>query len=170
MPGMQFTYELTERDFIEAYAAHRKHRLVWKLVKIFLVIFFAFTAVILFGFLVKATWEHTRALMPLFVLAAGWIVLIAFFPRLSMLRQFRRQPGAHGPKTTTLDDMGAHWKGTGGSSEVLWGNYIRFVEGKNHFLFYISPVFFNILPKRAIAAEQLDDVRALLSRHVQIAK
>jgi hypothetical protein len=57
-------------------------------------------------------------------------------------RQFLRQPGAHGPRTVSLDHAGAHWRWNGGSSDVEWKNYIRMVEGRNQFLtLYVASVF-----------------------------
>ncbi len=167
---MQITYELTERDFLDGYAAHRKSRMAWGLFKIFIGIVLLFTVVILFGFLMKPSWEQARALMPLFVVVPMWIALVALYPRWSVRRQFRQQPGAHGPRTATLDDTGAHWRWNGGASDVEWKNYIRSVEGKNHFLFYISPAFFNILPKRALSADQLVELRSLLNQNIGIRK
>jgi len=57
-----------------------------------------------------------------------------------MRRQFLQQPGAHGPKTLTLNASGARWKWNGASSDIEWKNYIR----------YTSPACFDILPKRGI--------------------
>ena len=74
------------------------------------------------------------------------------------------------PEDLTLDASGAHWRWNGGSSDVDWKNYIRWAEGRNQILFYTSPACFNILPKRAIAAEQLNEIRSLLNQNIQVAK
>ncbi|HEV2698577.1 MAG TPA: YcxB family protein [Terriglobales bacterium] len=87
-----------------------------------------------------------------------------------MKRTFRKQPGAHGPKRVTLDADGVHLRGDGGSSDVAWKNYIRWVEGKNQILLCFSPASFHILPKRALVPEQLVELRELLRQHIQSAK
>lgn len=95
-----------------------------------------------------------------------WFLVLWWLPRWSMSRQFFKQPGAHGPRTLLLDELGAHWRWNGGSSDIEWKNYIRSVEGKSQFLFYTSPACFNILPKRALEAEQLVELRTLLKQHI----
>jgi len=67
-----------------------------------------------------------------------------------------------------LDSSGAHRRWNGGSADVEWRNYIRSVEGKNQILFYTSPACFNILPKRALAVEQLSELRELLKQNIQV--
>ena len=84
----------------------------------------------------------------------------------SARRQFLRQPGARGPRTVLFDDIGAHWRWNGGSSDVEWKNYVRSVEGKNHILLYTSPACFNIVPKRALGKEDLVSVLALLKQRI----
>ncbi len=111
-----------------------------------------------------------KGLLPFFVLVVIWIGVLWVLPWWMMRRQFSGQPGAHGPRTLTLDATGAHWRWDGGSSDVEWKNYIRSVEGKNQILFYTSPACFNIVPKRAIAAGQLGELRSLLSQNIQTRK
>jgi len=69
-----------------------------------------------------------------------------------------------------FDGTGAHWRWNGGTGDVEWRNYIRWVEGKNQFLFYTSPGCFNILPKRALNSDQLAELRDTLKQNVSVAK
>ncbi|MGA9040981.1 MAG: YcxB family protein [Terriglobales bacterium] len=168
---MQIAYELTQKDFIEAYSAHRNRSPLSKWSRrIFICIAGLSTAVIALGFLVKPSVQAAKALLPFFGLFAAWILILWVLPRWTMRRQFLRQPGAHGPRTVLFDASGAHWRFDGGSSDIEWRNYIRSVEGKNQILFYTSPACFNILPKRAIAAEQLSEIRLLLKQSIQTRK
>lgn len=168
---MEISYELTQRDFSEAYTVHR-NRMNWKkwVRRVFISIAGLFTAVVLFGFLLNPSWEQGKALMPLFVLVPMWIAVLWLLPWWLMRRQFVQQPGAHGPRTLTLNDGGASWKWSGGSSAIEWKNYIRFTEGRNHVLFYTSPACFNILPKRALNPDQLGELRALLEQNIRTEK
>lgn len=169
--AMQISYELTQRDFTEAYTVHRNRKIWSKWTRrVFIWIAGLSTAVVLFGFLVKPSWEQAKALMPLFVLVPMWIAVLWLLPWWLMRRQFLQQPGAHGAKTLTLSETGAIWKWNGGSSDVEWKNYIRYTEGKNQILFYTSPACFNIVPKRAIAPEQLSELRDQLKKYIQVAK
>ena len=168
---MQVSYELTQRDFTEAYTVHR-NRKSWRkwARRTFVSIAGLFTAMVLFGFALKPSWGQAKALMPLFVLVPMWVAVLWLLPWWLMRRQFLQQPGAHGPRTLTLNASGASWKWNGGSSDIEWKNYIRYIEGKNQILFYTSPACFNILPKRGIAPEQLSELCGLLKQYIQIAK
>jgi hypothetical protein len=114
---------------------------------------------------------NTRTLMPLFILATLWLLILGGLPlSISARKQFLKQPGAHGPRTVVFDAAGTHWRWNGGSGDVDWRNYIRYVEGNNQILFYTSPACFNIVPKRALTKEQLDEVRGMLKEHIPQSK
>ena len=164
---MQISYELTQKDFTEAYTVHRNRKTWRKWARLILISIVAlFTAVILLGSLVKPSVQQAKPLVPFLVLLAMWVGVLWVLPWWTMRRQFLQQPGARGPRTLTLDDTGAHWRWNGGSSDVEWKNYIQSVEGKNQILFYTSPACFNIVPKRAIVPEQLAELRALLQQSI----
>jgi hypothetical protein len=168
---MQIAYELTQKDFTEAYTAHRNRSALSKWSRrLFLWIAGLSTAVVVFGFLVKPSVQAAKALLPFLGLVVAWIAILWILPRWAMRRQFLKQPGAHGQRTVLLDASGVHWRWNGGSSDIEWRNYIRSVEGKNQILFYTSPACFNILPKRVIAAEQLSELRSLLVQNIQARK
>lgn len=164
---MQVTYELTQKDFFDSFVAHRNRSALRKwtgrvLVSIVLVVFGA-------GLLALAMRPNAQALsnfVPLFALAAVWIVLLWAYPCWAARKQFSNQPSAHGQKTMPIDSVGVHWRWNGGSADVEWKNYIRILEGKNQFLLYSSLTCFNILPKRAFTAEQLSEFRALLAQNL----
>jgi hypothetical protein len=166
---MEISYELTQKDFTESFAAHRnrrssvkwiRHIVAWLLILI--------SCFLLFGAIRTG---NARTLMPFFGLVALWLVVLGGLPLwLSARKQFLKQPGAHGTRTVVFDAAGTHWRWNGGSADVEWKNYVRSLEGKNQILFYTSPACFNILPKRAIAAEQLSELRSLLSQNIRTDK
>jgi YcxB-like protein len=168
-PVMQITYELTQKDFTEAYTAHRSGKAFsrWSR-RIFISIMVLMALVVLLESVTRPGLETARSLLPLLVLIAMWIGVLWILPWWTMRRQFLQQPGAHGPRALALDDAGAHWKWSGGSSDVEWKNYIRSVEGKNQILFYTSPACFNILPKRSMSPQQLDEIRELLKQNIGV--
>jgi hypothetical protein len=164
---MQIDYELTQKDFTESYSVHRNRRVLTKWARrLFIWIIVLVAVVILFGFLLKPTVEMGKGLLPFFGLVIMWLGILWVLPWWLMRRQFLRQPGAHGPRTVIFDDSGTHWRWNGGSSDVEWRNYIRSVEGNNQILFYTSPACFNILPKRPLAASQLNELRELLKQRI----
>jgi hypothetical protein len=65
-----------------------------------------------------------------------------------------------------LDKAGVHWRWEGGSADVEWKTFIRFLECKNLFLLYYSPVVFVMVPKRALLPEQRPEFLTLLLQNV----
>ena len=163
--AMEIAYELTQKDFTEAFAAHRNRRAVIKWIRtiVFWVVVLG-AAFLLFGAIRSG---NTRTLLPFFAVVTLWLLIITGVPwSLSARRQFLKQPGARGPRTVVFDEIGAHWRWNGGSSDIEWKNYIRSLEGENQFLLYTSPACFNIIPKRAMEETKLSEVRSLLKQNI----
>jgi hypothetical protein len=165
--GMEITYELAQKDFYESFITHRNSS-VFRKWFLRLIVFFVL-ALLAFGMLGAVMRPYAQAwsnLIPLSIFAALWVVLLWASPWLSARKQFSKQPGAQGPRTLSVDSAGVHWRWSGGSSDVEWKNYIRYLEGKSVFLIYTSPVCFNMVPKRALTPDQMAEFRALLAQNI----
>jgi hypothetical protein len=164
---MQVTYELTQKDFLDSFIAHRNRSALrkWSL-RLVVGIVFVFAAVGLLALVVRPNPQSLLNFGPALALAAGWTILFWATPRLAARKQFTKQPGAQGQKTLLLDPLGLHWRWNGGSADVEWKHFIRILEGQSQFLLYLSPACFNIVPKRAFTAEQLSEFRALLAQNL----
>jgi hypothetical protein len=88
-----------------------------------------------------------------------WVGLLWGLPRWNASRQFLKQPGAQGERSVLLDGSGVHWHWNGGSSDIAWKNYVRWLEGKKQFLLYTSPACFNIIPKRGLTPDEIIELR-----------
>jgi hypothetical protein len=165
---MQIEYELTYKDFKEAFSVHRERTPAKRwILRILMILVIGFWVFLFWGSLLA---HNTRSLMPFFLLAIIWIAFITSFRWWSIRRQFLKQPRAHGPKTLLLDSSGAQWRWDGGSMNCSWKDYIRWVEGRSQILFYTSPVGFNILPKRGLTPDQLNELRTMLAQNIQAEK
>ncbi|HTV64514.1 MAG TPA: YcxB family protein [Bryocella sp.] len=164
---MQITYELTQKDFFDSLIAHRNRSAVtrWSL-RIILTVVFAFAALGIFLLVIRPSSHVLSNAAPLIGLAVFWGVLLWACPWWAARNQFRKQPSAQGPRTLELDTTGVHWRWDGGTADIEWKNITRFLETKNEFLLYTSPAAFNMVPKRALTPEQVSELRALLSEHV----
>ncbi len=164
---MEVTYELTQRDFFDSLIAHRNRsdfaRWAFRLI-VSVVCLLVGVGLLQFASHPKA--ETLSTFGPLFALAIMWVALLWVSPWLSARKQFSRQPGAQGPRTMVLDAAGVHWRWNGGSADVEWKNFIRFLESKSEFLLYSSPACFNILPKRALSPDQLSELRGLFAQNI----
>ena len=162
IPAMQLTYDLEQKDFYYSFVAHRERTAVLKWSYRLLCGFIFLLPSI--GLLTLATDPHTKfvTIVPLFVLAVFWAILIWGAPWWSAHSQYLQQPAAQGSRTMTLDGSGIHWQWKGGQADVEWTNFIRFLESKTAFLLYTSPACFNVVPKRAFAAGETESFRDLL--------
>ena len=164
---MQIDYELTQQDFIDSFATHRDRNAFTKwLTRIFICLVFGLATLLGVGLLVQHNAETAKALIPFFLLVFFWIGMPRFIRWRSARNQFLKQPGAQGPRSVSLDAAGAHWRWNGGSSDMTWQNYVRALEGRDHFLLYTSPACFNIVPKRALTPENLFELRGLLKQNI----
>src|SRR3954471_539956 len=109
MPEMQITYELSERDFVQAYRAHRNRTAFSKWTRRIFVGFLITTIAVGFGtFLLSPNVEARKNLIPLCLAGVVWFCIFWALPRWTMRRQFRKQPAAHGSRTLLLDENGMH--------------------------------------------------------------
>lgn len=106
---------------------------------------------------------------------AGWIWLvlsavlgIAVYevPRNQVRRSLRSNPSAEGEVTYVLDDKGTVATFATGESRLDWRAYIKYKETGTMFLLFFSPSRYASIPKRAMSAEQIEELRGLLKARV----
>ena len=92
---MEFTYELTQQDFLDAFLAHRRRSVRWKwIIRPFVFLFFPLRVCVRFY---VATYRNSQTLStwaPLLMLSVLWIAALWGTPWWSARRQFRNRPGA----------------------------------------------------------------------------
>lgn len=161
-------FQFTLDDYRNAFRAHYKKgasaltRWMMKLLLVVGVIFF------LLGILLL--WDGQRApnvvFFP-FLIGVVWIWFgLGQTYMLSAKKQFVKAPALREPRTIELNDEGVTTDAGIASSQVSWKAYLRFVESKDNFLLYSSPACFNIVPKRVLQPEQVNELRQLLQAHV----
>lgn len=159
---MEITYELTQKDFVEAFIAHRNRSALLRwLFRLCAFLFFVCIGLGLFGSIFIPQ-LFLSSYLPLLLLGLFWIFLLWIAPRLMARTQYKKQPAAQGAIVFAVDTAGVQWKWDGGTSNIEWRNFIRISEAKNHFRLYGSPVYFHIVPKRAFTAEQMADFQTVL--------
>ena len=165
--SMEVTYELTQKDFHDSFVAHRNRSALSKWsYRLLAIIAFLFVGIGLIGVMTRPSSKALADLARLSILALFWVGLVWVIPWWNAKNQFSKQPAARGSRTMVLDNAGIHWQWNGGSGEVEWRNFVRWVECDTEFLIYSSPACFNIVPKRALASEQLTEFRALLAQNL----
>lgn len=166
---MEVTYELTQRDFYDSFIAHRNRSTFskWSF-RIAALIAAVFIGIGLLGLVIHPSVRAVKDSGPLVIVALFWIGLLWTLPWWNAKNQLSKQPGAKGSRTMLLDNAGIRWQWNGGSAQIEWGNFIRWVECDTEFLIYSSPACFNIVPKRALPPEQLAEFRALLAQNLSL--
>lgn len=166
--SMVIQFQFTLDDYRNAFRAHCKKgasrltRWTMKLLLVVGVIFF------LLGILLFVTGQRTpNVVLMLFFLGAVWIwVGSGQTYMLSAKKQFAKAPALREPRTIELNDDGMTTDAGVASSKASWQAYMRFVESKDSFLLYTNPACFNIIPKRVLQPEQVDELRQLLQAHI----
>ncbi len=152
---MQVSYKLTERDLLEAQGKHGG--LGSRLLPIFglLVLIVSLASVV-----------HDPKQFPSLAGAIVVGLFLLFFRRLQVWFSFRRDNRLQGQFEATISDSGIDVSSLKASSKYDWSAFIRYAETKNLLLVYQAPQVFNVFPKRAFAAGEVDAFRSLLDKNL----
>ena len=152
--AVQGTYLLTEKDLYEAQLRHKG----WLA-----------TAIRIVGFILVAVGTVSivhRDWTGLFVFI--WGLFLLFQLRLSMKNSFKKNFAGQSETTMSASDSGLDFINSKLDSSLKWSAYVAYAESANLFLLYTQANIFNLIPKRALTADGVDDFRALLQRHVPL--
>ena len=161
---MQITYALSQRDFFESMIAIRNRKKWAKWVFRLSLPFLGLS--IVFALFTSPRPHLVSNLAPLLFLFLLWTFLLWGSPWWSARTQFVKQPSAQGERTASFDSDGVNWQWNGGASAVQWKTFTRWMETKNLILLCFSPIQCGIVPKRALNAEQVSELRALLIQKI----
>ena len=161
---MLITYELTRKDILAGVISnHQRSIILWLLARV------AFTFGII-GAFVGILCRNVPAVVNVFPLCVLLLLYAGLYiwvlPWWASRLLYSKNPSMQGSRSLRMDDSGVHFQWDGGSSDLEWKTFIRWFEGKNHFLLYTSRAHFHVVPKRALAEQQLPELRALLSQRV----
>lgn len=164
MAMMQITYALTQHDFFDSTIAirNRKKWAKW----LFRALPALLGLLIIFLLFTSPHSQLTSNLAPLLIVILMWAFLLWGSPWWFARTQFVKQPSAQSERIASFDSKGVNWQWDGGSSVTEWKTYIRWMETKNQILLCSSPVQAAIIPKRYLSAEQLAELRTLLTESV----
>jgi hypothetical protein len=165
---MQMAYELTQQDFYDGFIAHRNRTPLskWSF-RILVSAMFLLVGLALLGAVSRPGTRTPSLLLPLVGLLALWSFVTWGAPWWSARSQYGKQPSAKGLRTLLLDNEGVHKRGNGVAADYEWRSLIRWVESNNQFLLYSSPASFNIVPKRSMTPEQVNEFRTLLTENIK---
>lgn len=85
-------------------------------------------------------------------------------------RSYRKDRRFQHDFTTDISEDGIHIAMPTAEAQLKLENFVRFLESDEIFMLFHSDLIFNILPKRAFAAAEIDLFRELLRRKITSTK
>ena len=165
---MILDFQFTLDDYRKAFTAHRKKG-ASLFMRWFLKLCVVGGIILLLGALlfVLTGQRALNVVLPPFLIGALWIWIgMGGSYQLSARIQFSKNPVLREPRRLEITDEGVKTDAGIASSQMSWKAYLRFVEGKDSFLLYTSPVCFVIIPKRVLQPAQVDELRQILKMNI----
>ena len=81
-------------------------------------------------------------------------------------RDFRKHPNFSVPQVVNFDDEGLHVISDIAEGTAKWPAFTRFHETPSPFMLHLGARLFRVIPKRALSASQLEELRQLLQRKI----
>lgn len=97
------------------------------------------------------------------VFIVGWRLVIAPILR---RRNYRQYQSIHDEVVLELLEDGLRFSTANSYARLSWGSILRWRDGKTQMLIYIAPHLFNIVPKSAGEAADIETLWAALAKHV----
>jgi hypothetical protein len=164
------TFTLSELDLRRAVRLHvfamlRDRRTMIRLSIVWIVGIALLVGVLL---LMGIAWPELRGDLPLIslvmaVMAFGvpFLLPLALGP-LVVRRRFRGDKLVRQPVTASWDEEAYQVEQPGIYNRIPWGDYSMWQEGRHLFVFFISAYSYQVLPKRVLTEEQIEDIRRVL--------
>jgi YcxB-like protein len=160
MSPMTFSYQNTRQDFVDACIAMGR-KTYWFLFGFWL-LFAVFSAWMNGSAMLRGSAsQRFAAFLP--VASCGLIFLIIAWvsPRYRASRMLLREV------SWTFSDEGVHLVSNVSKADLRWEAYLKYRETRKGFLLFVQKGMAQFIPKRALTAEQRNDLRALLASHVR---
>jgi hypothetical protein len=166
---IQIHFEFTYRDYSDAQNLHAK-RSGWTYAGHLLAYYFypfIGLLILLFVFIPN---RHDGSSNTKIVSTVCGLVLLALplYRQFNLRRCYRRSRTKSGESTIDFGEELFHTKGEHAKSEIQWSAIQSFSEDEKGFLLYLAPVRFLPLPKRVCSTAEVDDLRALFARKIDL--
>lgn len=104
--------------------------------------------------------------------AAFWMAIVAFgtplaipliFGPFAIRRRLRQDKLVLKPVSAGWDDTAYEVEQPEIRNQITWSDYYKLREDQHSFLFFVSDYSYQILPKRALSREQIEDLQRIIS-------
>ena len=168
MESIRITYTLTTEDFEAAYRARREAEPAqrWSMRVLYALVFLLVVAGAAM-YSVSPTRATLMKVVPLWVFAAVWVVIVRVVPARVASRVFREQSAAQVEQVTEFSESGIRTQSADGTeSAIRWSQVLKWSEGEGVFLLYLTPRLFVVFPKRVMGAAELKVCRELMTKNI----
>ncbi|ASR42271.1 hypothetical protein BEN78_01465 [Xanthomonas citri pv. mangiferaeindicae] len=165
------TFTLDERDHrrgarVQLLRAMRDRRTRWRLTLLWLV-----GTLVVSGLarILGIPWSELAGDLPWIALVAAATILgFAFglpllLAPLAVRQRFGREALVREPVVAHWDEAGYRARQGGVESRVAWGSYVAWQESPDLFVLFLTDNNFQLIPKRALDAAQVEDLRMRLA-------
>jgi hypothetical protein len=101
------------------------------------------------------------------LLFLSWLAFRLVIRPIWIKRDFHSHPNFQREQLVRIDESGLHRTSEIGQSETKWLAYTGYQETQNLFVLYFGRRLMEVIPKRALSAEQLQRFRQLLLEHLR---
>lgn len=165
------TFTLDELDLrravrLHAFSGIREKRTI---IRLALLWFIAMAAFIGFFSAAGMPWPELRGnLLPFALIIIATILLFSLGIPLALgplviRRRFKQDKLVRKPVSASWDEEAYEAEQPGARNHIPWRDYMKTREDRHLFLFFISDYSYQILPKRALTAEQIADLQRVLA-------
>lgn len=163
METIRIMYTLTAQDFEDAYRARRAAEPAqrWSMRVLYALVFLLVVAGAAM-YSVSPTRATLMKVVPLWVFAAVWVVIVRVVPARIASRVFREQSAAQVEQVTEFSESGIRTQSADGTESAIgWSQVLKWSEGDGVFLLYLTPRLFVVFPKR-VMRDRVEELRKLL--------
>jgi hypothetical protein len=162
---MEFDYEITEQDFLDAQRLAIKNHPV-RMIR--------WTRLVLplFGIFLFGAWIQNLVKQGFSLRATVAVIFPLLFISLPLLnkwnarKMYRKATTLHGRVHLEVTEDGWASRGSSFSGKVDWSTFAKFSEDGKVFVIYQSTQAFNIVPKHSLTADQISELRQYLDRNI----
>jgi len=151
---LEISYQYNVNDYFEAQLSTNRGSFGYYLILAMGILCLLYEILILIG-------PRKEIWISVLFLAAWWCIAVLSYPW-KLKKDFRKNPNLLQMYTTSIDSERIETRSELSQSTRKWITYIKFKETRNLFLLYLDTRVFEIIPKRAFSAPQLEEFRKYL--------
>jgi len=165
---MKITFQLTLDDFLAAQHLHATRDSLRKFFYVLKNFIYPIIGLIflLFAILISRTDGYSGGDSMLLIASGIFLALFPLYVRLLWKRCYKRTRSGNGDCNVLFNQDGLLIDGQFSKGEMSWKAFKSYLESAKVFNLYLAPGKFLVIPKRVLAPESIEELRALLLEQI----